>query len=77
MVTAGIFLILRCSPIFECSIISLNCILIVGGLTCFYGATVACAQNDIKKIIAFSTTSQLGYMFFTCGLSSYDVAVCF
>ena len=53
----------------------LNLILIVGGLTCLFGSTVACAQNDLKRIIAFSTTSQLGYMFFACGLSSYHVAL--
>jgi len=75
LVTAGIFVIIRCSPIFEFSFITLQLILLIGGLTCIFGATVACAQNDIKKIIAFSTTSQLGYMFFACGLSAYDVAL--
>lgn len=75
LVTAGIFLIIRCSPIFEYASFTLNVILLLGGLTCLFGSTVACAQNDIKRIIAFSTTSQLGYMFFACGLSSYNVAL--
>lgn len=75
LVTAGVFLIIRCSPILEYAPSTLNFILIIGGLTCVFGSTVACAQNDIKRIIAFSTTSQLGYMFFCCGLSAYNVAL--
>jgi NADH:ubiquinone oxidoreductase subunit 5 (subunit L)/multisubunit Na+/H+ antiporter MnhA subunit len=75
LVTAGIFLIIRCSPLIEYAPFSLNFILILGGLTCLFGSTVACAQNDLKRIIAFSTTSQLGYMFFACGLSAYNVAL--
>ena len=75
LVTAGVFLIIRCSPFIEYSPFTLNIILILGGLTCIFGSTVACAQNDIKRIIAFSTTSQLGYMFFACGLSAYNVAL--
>ena len=73
--TAGIFLIIRCSFIFEYAPITLNFILILGGLTAIFGSTIACCQNDIKRIIAFSTTSQLGYMFFACGLSGYPVAL--
>lgn len=75
MVTAGIFLIARCSFLFELSSISLNLILIVGALTCFFGSSVGLFQNDIKKVIAYSTCSQLGYMIFSCGLSAYDVAM--
>jgi len=75
LVTAGVFLIIRCSPIFEYAPFTLNFVLILGGLTCIFGSTVACAQNDIKRIIAFSTTSQLGYMFFACGLSAYNVSL--
>jgi NADH:ubiquinone oxidoreductase subunit 5 (subunit L)/multisubunit Na+/H+ antiporter MnhA subunit len=75
LVTAGIFLIIRCSPLIEYAPFTLNFVLILGGLTCLFGSTVACAQNDLKRIIAFSTTSQLGYMFFACGLSSYNVAL--
>jgi NADH:ubiquinone oxidoreductase subunit 5 (subunit L)/multisubunit Na+/H+ antiporter MnhA subunit len=75
LVTAGIFLIIRCSFIFEYAPITLNFILILGGLTAIFGSTIACCQNDIKRIIAFSTTSQLGYMFFACGLSGYPIAL--
>jgi NADH-ubiquinone oxidoreductase chain 5 len=75
LVTAGVFLIIRCSPVFEFAPTTLFIILIVGGLTSFFAATVAITQNDIKKIIAYSTCSQLGYMVFICGLSSYDVSI--
>jgi len=74
LVTAGIFLLIRCSFLFEYSTIALFVILIIGGITSLFGASTALLQNDIKKIIAFSTTSQLGYMAFSCGLSSYNLA---
>jgi len=75
MVTAGVFLVVRCSPIFEYSQIALNIICIVGMTTAFFAATVALVQNDIKKIIAYSTCSQLGYMFFAAGVGAYNVAM--
>ena len=75
MVTAGVFLIARCSPIFEYSEVALSMITIVGATTALFSATIAITQNDIKKIIAYSTCSQLGYMFFACGLSAYSVAI--
>jgi len=75
MVTAGVFLIVRSSFLFEMSSISLCFILVIGSLTTFFSSTVGLFQNDIKKIIAYSTCSQLGYMIFACGLSSYDVAM--
>jgi proton-translocating NADH-quinone oxidoreductase chain L len=75
MVTAGVFLITRCSPIFEYSLFTLNCIAIVGALTAFFASSVGLVQNDLKKVIAYSTCSQLGYMFFTCGLSSYQYGI--
>ena len=75
MVTAGVFLIVRCSFFFELSSFSLNVILVVGSITTFFSSTVGLFQNDIKKIIAYSTCSQLGYMIFACGLSGYDVAM--
>jgi NADH-ubiquinone oxidoreductase chain 5 len=75
MVTAGIFLIVRCSSLFELSPYVLNFIVFIGSLTAFFASTVGLFQNDIKKIIAYSTCSQLGYMIFACGLSSYDVAM--
>ena len=75
MVTAGVFLVVRCSFIFEFSQIALNFILVIGACTCFFASSSGLFQNDIKKIIAYSTCSQLGYMIFSCGLSSYDVAM--
>jgi proton-translocating NADH-quinone oxidoreductase chain L len=75
MVTAGIFLIIRCSPLFEYSPVILNVITIFGALTTFFAATVGLVQNDIKKIIAYSTCSQLGYMAFVCGTSNYSVGL--
>ncbi|QKX00932.1 NADH-quinone oxidoreductase subunit L [Wolbachia endosymbiont of Dipetalonema caudispina] len=75
MVTAGVFLVAKCSPLFELSNVARELIVIVGVLTAFFAATVAITQNDIKKIIAYSTCSQLGYMFVACGLSAYNVAI--
>ena len=75
MVTAGVFLVVRCSPIFEYSQFSLNIITIIGSLTAFFAATIALVQTDIKKIIAYSTCSQLGYMFFAAGVGAYNVAM--
>lgn len=72
MVTAGVFLLVRTSYIFEYTYI-LNIIVIFGALTTFFAATTGLAQNDIKKVIAYSTCSQLGYMMFACGLSHYSV----
>jgi len=75
MVTAGVFLIIRVSFLFEYSEFALNLIIFFGGLTIIFGATTACFQYDIKKIVAFSTCSQLGYMFLACGLSQYNLAL--
>ena len=75
MVTAGVFLVVRCSPIYEYSELALNLITIVGMSTAFFAASVAMVQNDIKKIIAYSTCSQLGYMFFATGVGAYNVAM--
>ncbi len=75
MVTAGVFLVVRCSPIYEYSPLILNFITIVGMTTAFFAATVALVQTDIKKIIAYSTCSQLGYMFFAAGVGAYNVAM--
>ena len=75
MVTAGVFLVVRCSPIYEYSELALNVITVVGMSTAFFAATVALVQNDIKKIIAYSTCSQLGYMFFATGVGAYNVAM--
>jgi len=75
MVTAGVFLIIRCSPMFEYSQVALNVVSIVGMTTALFAASVALVQNDIKKIIAYSTCSQLGYMFFAAGIGAYHVAM--
>ena len=75
MVTAGVFLVVRCSPIYEYSQLALNVITIVGMSTAFFAASVALVQTDIKKIIAYSTCSQLGYMFFATGVGAYNVAM--
>jgi NADH-quinone oxidoreductase subunit L len=75
MVTAGVFLVVRCSPIYEYSPLILNFITIIGMTTAFFAATVALVQTDIKKIIAYSTCSQLGYMFFAAGVGAYNVAM--
>jgi proton-translocating NADH-quinone oxidoreductase chain L len=75
LVTAGIFLIIRCSPIFEYAPNALFFITIIGSLTAFIAATIALLQEDVKKTIAYSTMSQLGYMSFICGLSSYDLSM--
>ncbi len=75
MVTAGVFLVVRCSPIYEYSDLALNIITVIGMSTAFFAATVALVQNDIKKIIAYSTCSQLGYMFFATGVGAYNVAM--
>jgi len=75
MVTAGVFLLARCSFLFEFAPDILNFIMFIGSVTAFFAATTGLFQNDLKKVIAYSTCSQLGYMIFACGLSSYDVGV--
>lgn len=75
MVTAGVFLIARSSILFEYAPTSLHVVTIFGACTAFYAATVGLLQNDLKKVIAYSTCSQLGYMVFACGLSNYSVGV--
>tara|TARA_X000001036_G_scaffold426560_1_gene454098 strand:- start:125 stop:2029 length:1905 start_codon:yes stop_codon:yes gene_type:complete len=75
MVTAGVFLVVRCSPIFEYSEFAMNLVAIVGMITALFAASIALVQNDIKKIIAYSTCSQLGYMFFAAGVGAYHIAM--
>lgn len=74
MVTAGIFLLIRCSAFLEYSETVLALITVTGALTAFFAATVGLVQTDLKKIIAYSTCSQLGYMIFACGLSNYNAS---
>jgi NADH-ubiquinone oxidoreductase chain 5 len=75
MVTAGVFLIIRCSPIFEYAPNTLMLATILGALTAFFASTIGLVQNDMKRIIAYSTCSQLGYMVFACGVSVYHIAL--
>ena len=75
MVTAGVFLLARCSHLFEYSPTALNLVVFVGSATAFFASTTGLFQNDMKRVIAYSTCSQLGYMIFACGLSSYEVGV--
>lgn len=75
MVTAGVFLVARCSYLFEYAPSVLVFMTIIGGLTAVIMAVMAVAQSDIKKIIAYSTCSQLGYMFIACGVSAYHVGI--
>ncbi|MBM3557003.1 MAG: NADH-quinone oxidoreductase subunit L, partial [Alphaproteobacteria bacterium] len=75
MVTAGVFMVARCSPLFEYAPIALNVVAVVGASTAFFAATVGLVQNDIKRVIAYSTCSQLGYMFFAAGVSAYGAAM--
>ncbi len=75
MVTAGVFLVARCSPLFELAPTALVVVTIVGATTAFFAATVGVAQNDIKRVIAYSTCSQLGYMFAALGVGAYGVGI--
>ena len=75
MVTAGVFLLCRFSPIMESSTSVLQVVTLMGAVTAFYASTVAVAQNDIKKIIAYSTCSQIGFMFIAVGVSAYPAAL--
>lgn len=75
MVTAGVFLIARCSPLFEYAPNALVVVTCMGAMTAFFAATTGILQNDLKRVIAYSTCSQLGYMVFACGISNYAVSV--
>ncbi|WP_306117930.1 MULTISPECIES: NADH-quinone oxidoreductase subunit L [unclassified Roseitalea] len=75
MVTAGVFMVARLSPIFEFSLTALTVITVVGATTAFFAATVGLVQNDIKRVIAYSTCSQLGYMFVALGVGAYGAAM--
>lgn len=75
MVTAGVFLVARMSPLYEYAPVALMLVTVVGATTSLFAATIALTQNDIKKVIAYSTCSQLGYMFFACGVSAYSAGV--
>jgi NADH-quinone oxidoreductase subunit L len=75
MVTAGVFLVARMSPLFELAPTALAFVTFIGASTAFFAATVGLVQNDIKRVIAYSTCSQLGYMFFACGVGAYPAGI--
>ena len=75
MVTAGVFLVARMSPIFELSVDALTIVTIFGAITAFFAATIGLVQNDIKRVIAYSTCSQLGYMFVALGVGAYGAGI--
>jgi NADH-quinone oxidoreductase subunit L len=75
MVTAGVFMVARLSPIFEYAPVALEFVVLIGSITAFFAATVGLVQNDIKRVIAYSTCSQLGYMFVACGVGAYQAGV--
>jgi NADH-quinone oxidoreductase subunit L len=75
MVTAGVFMVCRLSPMFNASATAMTVVTWIGAATCIFAATVGCAQNDIKRVIAYSTCSQLGYMFFGAGVGAYGAAM--
>jgi NADH-quinone oxidoreductase subunit L len=75
MVTAGVFLVARMSPLYELAPFALSLVTVIGASTALFAATIGCVQNDIKRIIAYSTCSQLGYMLFAAGVSAYPAAI--
>ncbi|MCP1471435.1 NADH-quinone oxidoreductase subunit L [Sphingobium sp. OAS761] len=75
MVTAGVFMVCRLSPMFETSPTALGFVTFIGAATCLFAATIGTVQNDIKRVIAYSTCSQLGYMFFAAGVGAYGAAM--
>jgi NADH-quinone oxidoreductase subunit L len=75
MVTAGVYMVARCSPLFNLAPLSLEVVAIIGAATAFYAATIGLLQNDIKRVLAYSTISQLGYMFLACGVGAYTAGI--
>jgi NADH-quinone oxidoreductase subunit L len=75
MVTAGVFMVARLSPLYELAPIALQFVTLIGAVTAFFAATVGLVQNDIKRVIAYSTCSQLGYMFVACGVGAYGAGI--
>ncbi|MBI4837774.1 MAG: NADH-quinone oxidoreductase subunit L, partial [Nitrospirae bacterium] len=75
MVTAGVFMVARCNPLFNLSAVAMNTVAIVGGITAIFAASIGLVQNDIKRVIAYSTVSQLGYMFLALGVGAYSAGI--
>ncbi|MBF0319441.1 MAG: NADH-quinone oxidoreductase subunit L [Nitrospirae bacterium] len=75
MVTAGVFLVARANPIFSMSPVAMDVVALTGGITAIFAATIALVQNDIKRVVAYSTVSQLGYMFVACGVGAFSAGI--
>ena len=75
MVTAGVFMVARLSPLFEQAPAAMSFVTIIGGTTCFFAATIGCVQTDIKRVVAYSTCSQLGYMFVGLGVGGFGLGI--
>jgi len=75
MVTAGVYMVARMNPLFSRAPVAMLVVAIVGAITAFYSATIGIAQTDIKKVLAYSTVSQLGYMFLACGVGAYSAGI--
>ena len=75
MVTAGVFMVVRCSTLFNLAPMTMMVVAFVGGGTAIFAATIGMAQNDIKRVLAYSTCSQIGYMFLACGIGAYTAAI--
>jgi NADH-quinone oxidoreductase subunit L len=75
MVTAGVYMVARCSVLFALAPVSLTVVAIIGGATAFYAATIGITQFDIKRVLAYSTISQLGYMFMACGVGAFSAGI--
>ena len=75
MVTAGVFMVARFAPLYNLSSTAMAVVAVVGGVTAIFGATIALTQNDIKRVVAYSTVSQLGYMIMACGVGSYTAGI--
>ena len=75
MVTAGVYLVARCHVLFELAPVALQTVAVIGAATALFAATIGIAQNDIKRVLAYSTVSQLGYMFLACGVGAFGAAI--
>ena len=75
MVTAGVYMVARCHVLFQLAPFSLEVVAVIGAATALFAATIGLAQNDIKRVLAYSTVSQLGYMFFACGVGGFTAGV--
>ncbi len=75
MVTAGVFMVARLSPLFDLAPVAMGFVTLIGSFTAFFAATIAVVQNDIKRVVAYSTCSQLGYMFAACGIGAFSMGI--